>query len=866
MINFFRRIFGRSTTNAVDEERLRAEFQSRYHHFRQLLRHDREAHECMMDIEEALRGEALFDMPFVRQLATRATESTSRIVADLMSLAPGRYDNLQTRFQTIQANISPHIEPRQPPKTGPLTVNLAEISRELADFVGPKMAYLGEAGAMPGIDIPQGFVISAESYRRFMSHRGLKQEIRQRIRTANLNGAKENEEVLFQLASSLQQLIIESPLPDDVAAAIMDGMDSLDDGQRLRVAMRSSGLGEDLAEAAFAGQYKTKLNVSRDEALLVYKVVVASKYGRQAMSYRWRKGIRDEDAAMCVGVMRMVDATAGGVAYSSGAMDPLDLNVSVHSTWGLPKTVVDGSADADLFRFDRCNPPTMLDRTIAHKDTLFACRPDEGTCSQEVESSRCDKPSLTNSKAKAIAALALRLDEHFGSPQDIEWALDAKGNIILLQTRTLLRPLAPIQDLWQAAEQDDAAPLGHVLLSGGNTASPGSTCGKVFRARSQADLLLFPEGDILLIRQALPSWAPLMHRARGVISEMGSAAGHLANVAREFDVPALFGLKGAYGSLEPGATITLDANTRKVYQGRIEGLHGCGPRSAETIRNSPVHASLRGAARHILPLHLLDPDSPEFRPRNCESLHDLVRFCHEKSVREMFSFGQDRQSPRTSAKQLYHDGAKQFWVLNLDDGYLKDEDERFIRLENIASIPMLALWEGINAVPWEGPPPVNARGLLSVMFEATANPALEPALASHYAQRNYFMVTRNFVSLQSRFGFHFCGVEALVGEQESDNYAEFQFQGGAAGRRRRILRTKLIADLLQERDFRVKLRGDALSARMEGFDRASMVRRLRALGYLIIHTRQLDMIMADPAEAQRRRKMLSGQLDKFFLD
>jgi len=867
MKKFLRRIFGRKEADAIDEEALRTEFRHRYHNFRQLLSNDRTVHDCMVEIEQALRGERPFGMRFVRRVSTRAATATYQVVKHLTALAPGKYDGLADRLGAIQANIHPHTEPRRKATSGPLALDLRDASRSTADLVGAKMAHLGEAGVALNNPIPPGFVLTAEAYRKFIAHQGLKEEIKRRIQAADLDGPGDHEEVLFQLAASLQQLITDAPLPDDVAEEILHRMDILEkDVHPLRVALRSSGLEEDAAGVAFAGQYRSMLNVSRDEVLLGYRIVVASKYGRQAMSYRLNRGIRDEDVAMCVGVMRMVDAVAGGVAYSTSALDPGDKDVSVYSAWGLPKAVVEGAADVDLFRFERSATLRLAEKTVAFKRTRFVCREDEGTCSIMTQEELCAEPSLTDGQALEVARLALRLEEYFESPQDIEWALNRQGQIVLLQARPLAKPAVGPREMQKPSNAEPGTGPGEPLLSGGGTASPGAASGAVFAARSQADLLLFPAGGVLVIRQALPSWAPLLHRASGVISEMGSVAGHLANVAREYGVPALFGLPGALDTLEQGTLVTLDADNRAIYPGRVQSLLVGEPKTRCPIRNSPVHASLAKLARHILPLHLLDPEAPDFKPANCMSLHDIIRFCHEKSVREMFSFGDNKRFPQAVAKQLYHNGPKQFWVLNLEDGFQGDVGERFVLLDNIVSIPMLALWEGINAVPWAGPPPMNARGFLSVMFEATANPALDPSMASHYAQKNYFMISRNFVSLQSRFGFHFCGVEALVGDRLSENYAMFHFQGGAANRNRRMLRAKLIADLLEERDFRVRLRGDAVTARAEGFEVQDMRRRLRALGYLIIHTRQLDMIMADKAQAERRAADLRTELDRFFAE
>jgi pyruvate,water dikinase len=138
-------------------------------------------------------------------------------------------------------------------------------------------------------------------------------------------------------------------------------------------------------------------------------------------------------------------------------------------------------------------------------------------------------------------------------------------------------------------------------------------------------------------------------------------------------------------------------------------------------------------------------------------------------------------------------------------------------------------------------------GLASVLFEATANPALATPFRKPYAQRNYFMISRNFMNLQSRFGFHFAAVETLLSERDLENYLSFSFKGGAADMGRRSTRARLLADILEEQGFAVTVVEDNVVARVAGLPEADMEARLMAVGYLLMHTRQLDMAMADAA-------------------
>jgi pyruvate,water dikinase len=264
------------------------------------------------------------------------------------------------------------------------------------------------------------------------------------------------------------------------------------------------------------------------------------------------------------------------------------------------------------------------------------------------------------------------------------------------------------------------------------------------------------------------------------------------------------------------------------------------------MEGSPVHQTMVKAMALISPLTLINPDAPEFRATNCQTLHDITRFCHEKAVHEMFSFGQSYPFFEHSSKQLFYQVPLHWWVINLDDGFLQKEKDKYIYLENIVSIPMLALWEGIIAVPWAGPPPLDIKGFASVLFRATTDNSLLTSTRSSYSKRNYFMISRNFCSFYARFGVHFSTVESMVSDRTAENYISFSFKGGAADFQRRLTRVQMIATLLEEYGFRVQTKEDTAVARIEGFDQKTMEDRLKVLGYLTMHTRQLDMVMANP--------------------
>jgi pyruvate,water dikinase len=858
MLNRLKQLFSRGRRlDEAEVEPLRIEFKSRYHHFKLLLSANNQSLDIMAEIDEALTGKKPFGMKFVRARCTRISTHVFQIIQHLNRLAPGSYEPLQDRFREIQKCIHPFLEAPAPPSQGPLVLPLEAMDRNRVDQVGEKMANLGEILNRIHLRTPAGFAVTAEGYRRFLRHNDLQSEIDRRIQAEDT----ERLDSLHGLSASLQQLIIRAEVPEDLRQAVQEQVHRLEveEGGPVTVAVRSSALGEDIAGTSFAGQYRSLLNVSGESLLAAYKEVVASKYSLQAMTYRLNRGIRDEDVDMCAGFLRMVRAVSSGVLYSRNPVDFRDDSVIINSTWGLPKTVVDGSAPADLFVLRRGDPPEILRRHIPRKEHKLVCYPEEGIGRQDLGEEEGVRPSLLEEQARELARLAVRLEEHYQTPQDIEWAIEEDGSIVLLQCRPLY---APEHGGGGRDTAGEASAPDSVLLQGGVTASPGAAAGPVFVVRKDMDTLQFPEGAVLVAAQALPRWAPALSRAAAVVTEQGGVAGHLASVAREFGIPALFGLGEATGRLQQGQWVTVDADGQRVHQGRMEALVRATGVRKSLMEGSPVFEALKGAARNITPLNLLDPDAPGFKPQNCRTFHDITRFCHEKSVQEMFRFGKDHHFPERSSKQLFCEVPMQWWVLNLDDGFLEEVSGKYVKVENILSIPMRALWDGITAVPWEGPPPIDGKGFMSVMYEATRNTALTTGVASRYANRNYFMISKNFCNLTSRLGFHFSTVEALVSDRASENYVSFQFKGGAADFERRLRRVLFVQEILETSDFRVEIKEDTLIARLEGMERSFMENRLKVLGYLTIHTRQLDMIMSNEASLNRCRTKIQRDLQE----
>ena len=824
---------------------LQAAFRSHYKEFRSLLTANNNALELMAEMEQALSVGKSFGMAFIRGNCTALSVNIYKMIQHLNRLADGRYAGLDQPFRAITRQLEQIIASRPATTEGAAILSMAEVDAGMVDQVGEKMANLGEVRNRVGLRTPDGFVMTAVAVRHFTQVNDLQVEINRRLKGLDLD----NLEELYTVSAGIQGLISNAPLPEDLEEAILAHHQQLatDTESELLVALRSSAIGEDSSNVSFAGQYRTQLNVSREFVGQAYKEIVAGKYKSQAIVYRQQRGFRHQDVHMCVGCLRMVDAAISGVLYSRAPDDPRSSFVMIQAAPGLAGNVVDGSAATEQLRVSRTVPYDILDRQFG------AGREGGGGASLL---------RLSAAQAAELAEVGVRLEEHFGAPQDIEWSIDQAGLLYILQSRPLGRPVPgePPVLIAHSPAADELSDLPAPLFAGGVCVSRGVGCGPVFMVRSSLDLLRFPKGAVLVVETPYPDWASLLDRAAAVISETGQVAAHLATVAREFGVPAIFGMKQALTALENHHLVTVDATAGKVYGGRVEPLLALAPPKPNLMAGSPVYKILREAMEYITPLNLTDPTSPFFRSDSCQTLHDLTRFCHEKAVVEMFNFGERYGFDDKAAKQLVVDAPSQWWVIDLDDGFRQDFDpeSRYVDLGHIVSVPMLAIWQGMTAFPWAGPPPVSLRGFGSIIFQSTRNTNLDPAVRSSLVAKNYFLISKNFCNLSVRLGYHFALVEANLGEFLTENYVSFQFKGGAADENRRLLRIRLISDILNEFGFRVEQKADAMTARIEKNTSLFLQERLKILGYLIIHTRQIDMVMGDEGMvAQYQQKIMA---------
>src|SRR5262245_2741409 len=412
--------------------------------------------------------------------------------------------------------------------TANLIVPFTQAHRGDVPSLGGKGANLGEMTAA-GLPVPPGFVISIRAYETFYAANEL--EARARAELANVNA--DDPASLEHSATELRQLILDGELPDDLRATIEQAYDELVGGQPgTRVAVRSSATAEDTAEYSFAGMFESFLNVaSKAELLDRVKECWASTFGARVLFYRIKQNMPAE-MPVAVVVQQMIASEKSGVIFTSDPAARDSSRIVVESAWGLGEAIVQGAVTPDRHVLDK-QSLAVIDFAIAQKEFLLAWDDaKESTVRVDLSNDqRADAPVLTPTELRTLGELARRAEEHYGVPQDLEFAIE--GDQIYL---TQSRPITTLTERPTSTERREAA--GKFLVHGLG-ASPGRASGAVRVLESPTDEAAMQEGEVLVTRMTSPDWVPIMRRAVAIVTDAGGMASHAAIVGRELGLPCV---------------------------------------------------------------------------------------------------------------------------------------------------------------------------------------------------------------------------------------------------------------------------------------------------------------------------------------
>ncbi|AET32614.1 phosphoenolpyruvate synthase [Pyrobaculum ferrireducens] len=445
---------------------------------------------------------------------------------------------------------------------------LNEVDKKDILIVGGKGANLGEVARI--VQVPPGFVVTTEAYLHFLQVTGLKEKIGEVLKEFISRGEPDEYE---KASAVIRGLIESSPLPSDLEKELVEAYKKLCDDvgvPNVAVAVRSSATAEDIPEASFAGQQDTYLNVRGAENVIYYvKRVWGSLYTARALYYRDKMGIPHEKSLMAVVVQKLVNAKAAGVIFTLDPTNGDRSKVVIEASWGLGEGVVKGIVTPDEYVVDKATGKIVEKRISVKRVAVVR---DEAGLVKEIELSleKASSPALRDEEVVELAKMAVKLEETYGHPVDIEFAVDADieypRNLFILQVRP--------ETVWsrkaeQATKAVEEVPVGTVVVRG-IPASPGVAVGaaKVCLTLEDAKKKL-RKGDILVTKMTDPDWVPYMRIASAIVTDEGGRTSHAAIVSRELGIPAVVGTGNATSVLKDGVVYTVDGSKGVVLQGAV---------------------------------------------------------------------------------------------------------------------------------------------------------------------------------------------------------------------------------------------------------------------------------------------------------
>jgi pyruvate,water dikinase len=604
----------------------------------------------------------------------------------------------------------------------------ADLTLDDIASVGGKNASLGEmvrelTGA--GVQVPDGFAVTAEAYRQFLAQWGLEDRIRGMLDGLNTQDVED----LSRRAAEVRQAIVATPLPAALADQIVEAYARLSEGgtRDAAVAVRSSATAEDLPDASFAGQQETYLNVRGQTALVdACRRCFASLFTDRAISYRVDKGFDHFKVGLSVGVQRMVrsDLASSGVMFTIDTESGFRDAVLITSSYGLGETIVQGSVNPDEFVVFKPTLKTgfrpLVRRALGSKEFKLVLDPGGSKMVKTVPVPAGDRVrySLSDDDALRLARWGCQIEEHYSrkhgrfSPMDIEWAADGEnGEIYIVQARPETVQARRSRDVLETYHLKDR---GKVLATG-QSVGDRIGAGPVRVVADAQHLGAFKQGEVLVTDKTDPDWEPVMKKAAAIVTNRGGRTCHAAIVSRELGLPAIVGTQHGTHVLADGRQVTVscaEGDTGYVYDGKLDY-------TVEKVRLSEI-----GRPRTKIMLNMAKPDEAfglsmlpndgvglariEFIIANSIAVHPLALLEYER-------IGDAAVKARIDELTAGYDDKPQFFVNRLAEGvamlaaafYPKDV---IVRLSDFKTNEYANLLGGRPYEPVEENPMIGFRG------------------------------------------------------------------------------------------------------------------------------------------------------------
>ena len=459
-----------------------------------------------------------------------------------------------------------------------------ELGIEDVPLVGGKNASLGEMYRLlsrKGVNIPNGFAVTAEAYRYLLKSSGADKEIKKILRTLNTH----NITNLQERGKKVRELIRHLKFPPDLYAAIAKAYKRLEGqyGKGVDVAVRSSATAEDLPDASFAGQQETYLNVHGVEGLIhACENCFASLFTNRAISYREDKGFDHFKIALSIGVQKMVrsDIASSGVMFSIDTESGFRNAAFITAAYGLGETVVQGSVNPDeyyVFKPTLKKFKPIIKKSLGEKKIkmIYAHEGNKLTKTVPVPKKDREQFAISEKEILQLARWAVIIEDHYSKkagkfkPMDMEWAKDGKtGKLFIVQARPET-----------VASQKNADHLEtFVLKRRGKVLVEGKSVGdKIGKGRSHIikdvkDIKKFKKGEVLITDMTDPDWEPIMKIASAIVTNRGGRTCHAAIISRELGIPCVVGTNHATECVKNKRPVTVscaEGEDGYIYKGLL---------------------------------------------------------------------------------------------------------------------------------------------------------------------------------------------------------------------------------------------------------------------------------------------------------
>jgi len=560
-------------------------------------------------------------------------------------------------------------------------LDFSEVGAGDVAIVGGKCASLGELFRElvgQGVRAVDGFSTTSNAYNLLLDTGGLRKKLKTLLKGLDVNDLAE----LARVGSEARALMLETPFPPEVEAAIHDAYDRL--GERIgkknfEVAVRSSATAEDLPDASFAGQQDTILNVRGEQKLIeACHECYASLWTDRAISYRTAKGFDHFDVALSIGIQPMVrsDAACSGVMFTLDTESGFRDAVVINGAWGLGEAVVQGMATPDEWIVFK---PTLklgfrpiVTRKLGVKEVKMVFNDDGGgTVVRPVVETQRNRMCLAGFEVLQLAQWACAIEEHYSKlaghhqPMDIEWAKDGiTGELFILQARPETVHTQKDGNFIEryAIGENHGAPLVSGVAVGEKIGQ-----GKAHVLLDADKLLSFREGEILVTTMTDPAWEPIMKRASAIVTERGGRTCHSAIISRELGIPCIVGTGDATEKIRSGTDVTVscaEGDRGNVYYGNIEFSVDRQEITDDVRPETKVMMNV-GDPDHAFTVSRLPNDGVglarlEFIINNHIGIHPMA-LCNYPDLKR-------REDVETIARRILEEDPKEFFVRSLSEG------------------------------------------------------------------------------------------------------------------------------------------------------------------------------------------------------